>query len=150
MTCLITYDGQVGSKTTFTKTQCQCIIGADDNDDDDNAQQTHSRSKRSAGDTPQPPAPRRTQRKITRATFASSFFPAPNPIDFSTVFSGFANLDDNPLVFSVVLSLFGIYLLLLFWARREDRKDITRVCFVHFLLGFINKIRNHNRSRGFQ
>ena len=66
---------------------------------------------------------------IKRATFAGGFFVAPNPIDFSKAFAGFANLADNPVAFATVLSIFGIYLLLLFWARREDRKDVERVRF---------------------
>ena len=124
---------KVGPKSTFKKTQCQCVIGLTDDDDKHNS---HQRSRRSSGDsTNQTPAPpqQRSKRKITRATFASSFFPAPNPIDFSSVFSGFVNLDDNPLVFSVVLSIFGVYLLLLFWARREDRKDLTKVKWSGFI-----------------
>ena len=64
---------------------------------------------------------------IKRATFAGGFFVAPNPIDFSKAFAGFANLAENPVAFATVLSIFGIYLLLLFWARREDRKDVERV-----------------------
>lgn len=64
---------------------------------------------------------------IKRATFAGGFFVAPNPIDFAKAFAGFSNLAENPVAFATVLSIFGVYLLLLFWARREDRKDIQRV-----------------------
>ena len=67
------------------------------------------------------------EKKVTRATFAGGFFVMPNPIDFSKAFAGFANLADNPVTFATVLSIFGVYLILLFWARREDRKDVERV-----------------------
>lgn len=114
---------KVGPKTTFEKTQCICVVGADQDDELYDDQSTSTTTT-----TTTTKAPQRVRRKITRATFASAFFPTPNPIDFSTVFSGFSNLDDNPLVFSVVLSIFGVYLLLLFWSRREDRKDVAKVC----------------------
>jgi len=99
------------------------VVGADQDDELYDDQSTSTTTT-----TTTTKAPQRVRRKITRATFASAFFPTPNPIDFSTVFSGFSNLDDNPLVFSVVLSIFGVYLLLLFWSRREDRKDVAKVC----------------------
>ena len=83
------------------------------------------RSKRDTSSVRNPAE--KNKREIKRATFASSFFVAPNPIDFSKAFAGFAKLSENPTAFSVVLSIFGIYLILLFWARREDRKDIERV-----------------------
>ena len=56
-------------------------------------------------------------------------FAKPNPIDFTKAFQGFANVGENPTVFAVVLSLFGVYLILLIWARWRDRKDSEKVSF---------------------
>ncbi|EDO31945.1 predicted protein, partial [Nematostella vectensis] len=54
-----------------------------------------------------------------------SFFPAPNPIDFDKVFAN-VNFAENPIALSVVLSIFGVYLILAIYSRREDKKDIER------------------------
>ena len=59
--------------------------------------------------------------------FGGGFFVAPNPIDFNKVFQGLANIHDNPTVLAFVSSLLGLYILLVIWARRVDRKDATKV-----------------------
>jgi len=51
-------------------------------------------------------------------------FVAPNPIDFNKVFS--ANLAENPVALAAVLGIFGVYLILAIYARREDKKDVHR------------------------
>ena len=108
----------MGPKTTFNKTHCICQIGSkEDLVIDRVARSTES----------QKAVVPRKRTVVKRATFAGGFFVAPNPIDFSKAFAGFTNLSENPVCFSVVLSIFGVYLILLFWARREDRKDIERV-----------------------
>ncbi len=71
---------------------------------------------------------------VKRVSFAGGFFVAPNPIDFDKPFARFANLSENPVSFSTVLAIFGVYLIMLFWARREDRKDIIKVIFIQFSL----------------
>ena len=43
-------------------------------------------------------------------------------IDFTLAFSGFLDLPDNPVVFSVCVVLIGLFLVLVFWARRKDKK----------------------------
>ena len=53
-------------------------------------------------------------------------------IDFSTVFLKFANLKDNAAVFSVVVSLIMLYVLLLIWAIRADKKDKDKVGNRHY------------------
>ena len=58
-------------------------------------------------------------------SFASDFVVAPNPIDFSKVFS--ADLSKNFVVLLVVCLLFGFYLLLVAIARRYDKKDLDKV-----------------------
>ena len=52
-------------------------------------------------------------------------FVAPNPIDFDKVFS--ANLAENPISLATVLSIFGVYMILAIYSRREDLKDVERV-----------------------
>jgi len=52
-------------------------------------------------------------------------FVAPNPIDFNKVFN--VNLAENPVALAAVLSIFGVYLILAIYARREDKKDVHRV-----------------------
>ena len=58
-------------------------------------------------------------------SFASDFFVPPNKIDWNKV--SLEELLKNPLVFSVVCGIFGLYFLLLIWARRADRKDLEKV-----------------------
>ena len=88
--------------------------------------------------------PVRTFKKVVkRVSFASGLFVAPNPIDFDKAFAGFSNLSENPVAFSTVLAIFGVYLIMLFWARREDRKDLLKVIqflvLLHFCLDHISK-----------
>lgn len=52
-------------------------------------------------------------------------FVAPNPIDFNKVFN--ANLAENPIALAVVCGIFGVYLILAIYSRREDLKDVERV-----------------------
>ncbi|XP_078692132.1 polycystin family receptor for egg jelly-like [Branchiostoma floridae x Branchiostoma belcheri] len=59
-------------------------------------------------------------------SFGSDFVVPPNTIDFSTVFSKFASLSDNAPVFSTVLSIIGLYCIVVGLARRADRKDIVK------------------------
>lgn len=49
----------------------------------------------------------------------------PNKIDWDKV--SLEELLKNPLVFSVVCGIFGLYFLLVVWARRADRKDLEKV-----------------------
>ncbi len=60
-------------------------------------------------------------------SLAASFNVAPNTIDFSSVWSNFANLGSNPVVFSVVIGTLCIYAILLVWSTRKDRHDKFRV-----------------------
>ena len=50
---------------------------------------------------------------------------APNPIDFNKVFN--VNIAENPVALAAVLGIFGVYLILAVYARREDKKDVHRV-----------------------
>ena len=54
----------------------------------------------------------------------------PNTIDFGAVFSDFgARLADSPVVLTVILVIFLIYVPVMVWARRMDKKDALRVSF---------------------
>ncbi|XP_078665539.1 uncharacterized protein LOC144907963 [Branchiostoma floridae x Branchiostoma belcheri] len=56
--------------------------------------------------------------------FGADFAVAPNSINFSTVFAKFGQLDENPVVFSFVISTLVLYFALLVWARRKDKSDL--------------------------
>ena len=49
----------------------------------------------------------------------------PNKIDWDKI--SLEELLNNPLVFSVVCGIFGLYFILVLWARRADRKDLEKV-----------------------
>ena len=46
---------------------------------------------------------------------------------FQSVWAKFADLSSNPVVFSVVLATLGIYVMLIVWGQRKDRKDLLNV-----------------------
>jgi len=54
---------------------------------------------------------------------------APNPIDFDKVFTEFDRLPEsgNVAVIIAVSCVFGLYLLLLVWARKADVQDALKV-----------------------
>ncbi|ESP00683.1 hypothetical protein LOTGIDRAFT_157972 [Lottia gigantea] len=57
-------------------------------------------------------------------TFGSSFYSPPNTIDFSTVFEKFDI--SNASVYGTVLAILLVYILLLLWARRADKRDYRK------------------------
>ena len=61
--------------------------------------------------------------------FGGQLFVAPNPIDFDTVFTEVTRLPEtgNVAVVVAVSCVFGLYLLLLVWARKADRQDTLKV-----------------------
>ena len=61
-------------------------------------------------------------------SFGSDAVVPPNTIDFSNVWAKFANLNENAAVFSTVISLIGVYILLLIWLRYKDKQDLIKVC----------------------
>jgi len=67
---------------------------------------------------------------------------APSPIDFDQVLTELPRLPDtgNVAVIIVVSCLFGLYLVLLLWARKVDKRDLRKV---RDFLPFYN-IRSHN------
>ena len=61
--------------------------------------------------------------------FGGQLFVAPNPIDFDKVFIEFDRLPEtgNVAVMIAVCCVFGLYLLLLVWARKADLQDALKV-----------------------
>ncbi|XP_078665528.1 uncharacterized protein LOC144907954 [Branchiostoma floridae x Branchiostoma belcheri] len=55
------------------------------------------------------------------------FFVAPNSLNILEALEGFTNIMDNPSVVITIGVLFGLYLLIVIWARREDKKDGLKV-----------------------
>ncbi|KAK7111719.1 hypothetical protein V1264_011307 [Littorina saxatilis] len=69
----------------------------------------------------------KVQCKCTHLTsFGSDAVVPPNTIDFSNVWAKFANLNENAAVFSVIISLLGIYVLLLIFLRYKDKQDLVK------------------------
>ncbi|KAL9954036.1 hypothetical protein ACROYT_G041524 [Oculina patagonica] len=58
-------------------------------------------------------------------SFGGGFLIAPNPIDFDKVITEFSRLGEtgNYVVLATVCSIFGVYLLVLIWARKADMLD---------------------------
>ena len=61
-------------------------------------------------------------------SFGADFFVPPNKIDFVEVFT---NLDqkvrENSAVLAMLSSMFGLYFIVIIWARFQDKKDIIKV-----------------------
>ncbi|VDI61169.1 Hypothetical predicted protein [Mytilus galloprovincialis] len=58
-------------------------------------------------------------------TFGNTFYVAPNTIDFSTVFLRFDITNQGPVI-GTIITILVIYVLLLIWARHQDKRDIAR------------------------
>lgn len=63
--------------------------------------------------------------------FGSMMEVAPNPIDFSAVAAGFSSMFEtgNVVVLFFVVAMFLIYVLVLVWSRRADKRDTEQVGF---------------------
>jgi len=77
--------------------------------------------------------------------FGGQLFVAPNPIDFDEIFIEFDRLPEtgNLAVIIAVSCVFGLYLLLLVWARKADLLDALKVGIVslmNVLFSFIGLI----------
>ncbi|KAK7506559.1 hypothetical protein BaRGS_00002034, partial [Batillaria attramentaria] len=69
----------------------------------------------------------KTQCLCTHLTsFGSDAVVPPNTIDFSNVWAKFGNLDENAAVFSTVISLLGVYIIMMVWARFMDKRDLVK------------------------
>jgi len=64
--------------------------------------------------------------------FGGGFVIAPNPIDLDKVFTEFSRLGEtgNYLVVVMVCAIFGVYLLVLIWARKADVLDERKASFI--------------------
>lgn len=69
-----------------------------------------------------------TQCLCTHLTsFGGEMVVPPNTIDFNNVWAKFKDLNENAAVFSVIISLLGLYVIGLIWARYMDKKDLVKV-----------------------
>ncbi|KAL3211152.1 hypothetical protein MRX96_000836 [Rhipicephalus microplus] len=59
-------------------------------------------------------------------SFGSGFFVMPNTIDFSYVFAN-AGFADNVTIYMTVVVTMLVYIMLLIWARYEDKKDVEKL-----------------------
>lgn len=68
-------------------------------------------------------------------SFGGSLLVKPNPIDFDKVFVEFKKLDEtgNVAVIATVTVAFMIYFLVVFIAKRADRRDAARVSLQEFV-----------------
>lgn len=73
-------------------------------------------------------------------SFAAQMLVEPNVIDFRKALRGFVELSENPLVFTLVLSILGVYILLLIWARRRDIYNAKKVHIVSFPFPPLNSL----------
>ncbi|KAL4239723.1 hypothetical protein ACF0H5_000526 [Mactra antiquata] len=68
-----------------------------------------------------------TQCLCTHLTsFGGEMVVPPNTIDFNNVWAKFKDLNENAAVFSVIISLLGLYVIGLVWARYMDKKDLVK------------------------
>lgn len=65
--------------------------------------------------------------------FGAGFAVPMNTINLNN--SAFTNLDSNPIVFATMVSMMCLYLLLLIWARKKDKRDaiLVKTSFALFL-----------------
>ena len=81
-----------------------------------------------------------TQCLCTHLTsFGGDMVVAPNTIDWSAI--SLDNLFSNPVVFAVVMSFILLYFILLIPARRQDKKDLEKVCTKDFLANFPSTLK---------
>ena len=54
---------------------------------------------------------------------------APTPIDFDRVFTELTGVPDSGYIAVIIASscVFGLYLVLLMWARKNDQRDLMKV-----------------------
>lgn len=62
--------------------------------------------------------------------FGAGFAVPMNTINLND--SAFTNLDSNPIVFATMVSMMCLYLLLLIWARKKDKKDALLVRLIYY------------------
>ncbi|KAM8945969.1 polycystin-1-like protein 3 [Pelodytes ibericus] len=69
-----------------------------------------------------------TQCLCTHLTFfGATFFVMPHVVDLSDTLSLFANVSKNPVGLALLGALLGFYLLVVMWAWRKDKEDVTKV-----------------------
>ncbi|XP_051884653.1 polycystic kidney disease protein 1-like 2 [Pristis pectinata] len=59
--------------------------------------------------------------------FGTTFFVMPNALDLTQIPELFTQTSQNPVVVSLVASIFGVYIIVVVWARIKDRSDLRKV-----------------------
>lgn len=60
-------------------------------------------------------------------TFAGGWVVMPNTIDWNFVFSN-ADFMKNPTLYATMITITVVYLVVVVWARRQDKRDVEKVC----------------------
>lgn len=68
--------------------------------------------------------------------FGGDFVVFLNMIDFFNVWVKFVNLNENVVVFFIVVVLIGVYIMLLIWFCYMDKRDIIKVLQIFYILFF--------------
>ena len=74
-----------------------------------------------------------TSRHLTRCQcshltwFGADLFIPPNKLDIKASIKKLAELHKHPALLATFCTIIGLYILGMIWARRKDRKDITKV-----------------------
>ena len=74
-----------------------------------------------------------TSRHLTRCQcshltwFGADLFIPPNKLDIKASIKKLAELHKHPALLATFCTIIGLYILAMIWARRKDRKDITKV-----------------------
>ena len=63
------------------------------------------------------------------SAFGGQLLVAPTPIDFDKVFTELTGVPDSGYIAVIMASscVFGLYLVLLMWARKNDQRDLMKV-----------------------
>ena len=78
-----------------------------------------------------------TSRRLTRCQcthltwFGADLFIPPNKLDIRASIKKLADIHKHPALLATFCVITGLYILGLVWARRKDRKDITKVSIVN-------------------
>ncbi|XP_078068077.1 polycystin-1-like protein 2 [Mustelus asterias] len=59
--------------------------------------------------------------------FSTSILVLPNTVDVKDTVKLFSQIKDNSVVVSLLAAIFGVYIILVIWARMKDRQDLTKV-----------------------
>lgn len=65
--------------------------------------------------------------------FGADLFIPPNELDINASLKELTQIHKHPALLATYCVIIGLYILALVWARRKDRKDITKVSLIKCL-----------------